>query len=171
MFFPDPPKNKLNRLSIFICEKGMSMQIRGTGANGICPRNNGVIVIRNDAPSLFSRELARKEETILALDRMELAELGEELQDVGDDLEKEPSLANFRKFRELIGLFARKATSLAYRIERIKCNSPNRILEIVSIIDRSADELYRLLMQGQKDRFFIAGRIANINGMIVKITA
>ena len=147
------------------------MQITATGSTRIRSRNNRVIVIRNDAPSLFSRELARKEETILDMDRLELEDLKEELQDMGNCFEKEPSLANFRVFREMIGRFARKATSLAYRVEKLKSNSPNRILEIVSIIDKSADELYHMVMRGQQDRFCIAGRIANINGMIVRISA
>jgi uncharacterized protein len=147
------------------------MQITGTGSTKIRSQNNRVIVIRNEAPSLFARELTRKEEKILDIDRLELEDLKEELQDIGDFFEKEPTLANFRVFRELIGRFARKATSLAYRVEKIKSHSPNRILEIVSVIDKSADELYHLVMGGQQDRFCIASRIANINGMIVRISA
>lgn len=147
------------------------MQITGTGSTRFRSQNNRVIVIRNDAPSLFSMELAGKEEKILDIDRLELDDLKEELQDIGDCLEKEPNLANFRVFRELIGRFARKATALAYRVEKLKSNSPNRILEIVSVIDKSADELYHLVMRGQQDRFCIASRIANINGMIVRISA
>jgi uncharacterized protein YaaR (DUF327 family) len=151
--------------------KGDLMRIAGAGGARISPRNNRVIVIRNDAPSLFSRELARKEEKILDLDRMELEDLRDELQGMGENFEKEPNIANFRVFRELIGRFARKATSLAYRVEKMKSNGPDRILEIVAIIDRSADELYHLVMEGQRDRFFIASRIANINGMIVSLSA
>lgn len=147
------------------------MQVAGLGSNGIRPRNNRVIVIRNDAPSLFSRELARKEEKLLDIDRLELDDLREELQDVGESFEKEPTLANFRVFRDLIGRFARKATSLAYRVDKLKLAGPNRILEIVSVIDKRADEIYHLVMEGERDRFSLAGKIANINGMIVRITA
>ena len=147
------------------------MQITGSGSTRIRPQNSRVIVIRNEAPSLFSRELARKEEIILDLDSMELDDIREELQEIGESFEKDPTLANFRIFREMIGRFARKATSLAYRIEKIKGNRHNCILEIVSIIDRNADELYRLVMEGERDRLSLAKRIANINGMIVRVTA
>lgn len=147
------------------------MQISGLGSTRIRPRNDRVIVVRNNVPSQFSRVLARKEEKILDLDRLELEDIREELQDMGDSFEKEPTLANFRVFRELIARFARKATSLAYRIDKITSNGPNRILEVVSIIDKNADELYHMVMEGQRDRICIAGRIANINGMIVRITA
>ena len=146
------------------------MQITGARSTKIRPQSNRVIVIRNDAPSLFARELTRKEEKILDVDRLELEDLKEELQYMGESFEKEPTLANFRIFREMIGRFARKATSLAYRIEKVK-NGCGSILEIVSIIDRSADELYHLVMQGQQSRFCIASRVANINGMIVKVSA
>ena len=146
------------------------MQISGVRSTKIRPQNNRVIVIRKEAPSLFSMELTRKEEKILDVDRLELENLKEELQDLGDSFEKEPTLANFRIFREMIGRFARKATSLAYRIDKVK-NGRGCILEIVSIIDRNADELYHLVMQGQQNRFNIASRIASINGMIIKVSA
>jgi uncharacterized protein YaaR (DUF327 family) len=147
------------------------MQITGARSTGIRPQNNRVIVIRNSSSSPFSRELAKKEEAILDLDKLELEEIKDELQDMGTSFEEEPSLANFRIFRELIGRFARKALSLAYRLERLKGDRPGSIHEIVSIIDRNADELYRLVMDEQRDRLCLAARIAKINGMIVRITA
>jgi uncharacterized protein YaaR (DUF327 family) len=147
------------------------MQITGARSTGIRPQNSRVIIVRNASPSPFSRELAKKEETIRDLDRWELEEIKEELQDMGASFEKEPSLANFRVFRELIGRFAKKAVSLAYRIERLKGDRPGCIHEIIAIIDRNADELYRLVMDEQRDRLCLARRIANINGMIVRITA
>jgi uncharacterized protein YaaR (DUF327 family) len=147
------------------------MQITGTGITKFRPQNNRVIIIRSETPSIFSRELNKQEERFLDIDKLELEDLKEELQDVGDCFEREPTLANFRLFRELIGKFAKKATSLAYRIERKTISRSSRTLEIVAIIDRKADELYHLVMEGQQDRLRIASRIANINGMIVQINA
>jgi uncharacterized protein len=146
------------------------MQITTTGLTKIRPQSNRVIVIRNEAASIFSRVLNREEEKFLDFDKLELEDLKEELQDVGDDFEKEPTLANFRVFRDLIGKFAKKATSIAYRIEKKPACRPGRTLEIVAIIDRAADELYHLVMEGQQNRIRIAGRIANINGMIIQIS-
>jgi hypothetical protein len=147
------------------------MQITGARSTGIRPQNGRVIIVRNSSPSPFSRELAKKEEIIRDLDALELEDIKEELLDMGASFEKEPTLANFRIFRELIGKFARKALSLAYRIERLKGARHGCIHEIVSVIDRNADEIYRLVMDEQRDRLCLAGRIANINGMIVRITA
>jgi uncharacterized protein YaaR (DUF327 family) len=150
---------------------GYYMQITCTRSTKIRPQSNRVIVIRNDTPSPFARELTRKEEKILDVDCLELEDLKEELHDIGESFEKEPTIANFRVFREMIGRFARKATSLAYRIEKVKNVRSGSILEIVSIIDRNADALYHIVMQGQQNRFNIASRIASINGMIIKVSA
>lgn len=147
------------------------MQIIGSSPIKFRPQSNKVIVIRSEASSIFSRELNKQEEKVLDVDKLELEDLREELQDVGDCFEKEPSLANLRVFRELLGKFAKKAISLAYRIEKMQAGRSNRTLEIIAIIDRKADELYHLVMQGQRDRLWIAGRMANINGMIVQISA
>jgi uncharacterized protein len=149
---------------------GYYMQITCTRSTKIRPQSNRVIVIRNEAPSLFAKELTRKEEKIFDVDCLELEDLKEELHEIGESFEKEPTIANFRIFREMIGRFARKATSLAYRIEKVN-DRRGSILEIVSIIDRNADALYHLVMQGQQNRFSIASRIASINGMIVKVSA
>lgn len=146
------------------------MQITSTSLTKFRPQNNRVIVIRSEAACIFSKELNKQEEKILDIDKLELEDLKEELQDVGDDFEREPTLANFRIFRELIGKFAKKATSLAYRIEKKAIYRSSRALEIVAIIDRAADELYHLVMEGQQNRIRIAGRIANINGMIIQIS-
>ena len=94
------------------------MQIIGTPPARIRPQNNRVIVVKSEASSLFSRELTKTEGKYLDLDKSELEDLKEELRDAGDDFEREPTLSNFRRFREMIGKFAKKATSLAYRIEK-----------------------------------------------------
>jgi uncharacterized protein YaaR (DUF327 family) len=147
------------------------MQIIGSSPAKFRPQYNRVIVIRSDAPSIFSAELDKLEEKVLDIDRLELDDLGEELQEMGDCFEKEPTLANFRIFRELLRKFAKKASSLAYRIEKKPIGRSGRTLEIVAIIDQKADELYHLVMQEQQDRLRIAARIANINGMIIQISA
>ncbi|HEX2769322.1 MAG TPA: YaaR family protein [Geobacteraceae bacterium] len=146
------------------------MQITGTGLTKFRPQNNRVIIIRSETQSIFSSELNKQEERFLDIDKLELEDIKEALQDVGDDFEREPTLANFRVFRELIGKFAKKATSIAYRIEKKAIYRSSRALEIVAIIDRAADELYHLVMEGQQNRVRIAGRIANINGMIIQIS-
>jgi hypothetical protein len=147
------------------------MQIIGSSPAKSRPQNNRVIVIRSDTSSIFSRELGRHEEKALDIDRVELQYLRDELQDVGDCFEKEPTLAKYRIYRELLRKFAKKATSLAYRIEKKPIGLSNRTVEIVAIIDQKADELYHLVMQGQWNRLQVASRISNINGLLIQISA
>ncbi len=147
------------------------MQISGSARAGFGPPSNRVIVIRNEAASIFSRELIRQEEKALDIDRLELEELKEELQDVGDIFEKHPDLINYRAFREAMGRFVRKATAVAYRLEKKPGARLSWTHEIIVIIDRAADELLHFVMQGQRNRLDLAAKMASIKGMIVRISA
>ncbi len=146
------------------------MQISGSTRANPRPQSNRVIVIRNEAASIFSRELLRQEEKVLDIDRLELDELKEELRDVGDIFENQPTLINYRAFREAMGKFVRKAMAVAYRLEKMPGRRPSWTHEIIVIIDRAADELLRLVMQGEQNRLNIAAKIASIKGMIVQIS-
>ncbi len=129
------------------------------------------VATRNTALPVFSGELGRQESKLLDNDRQLLEELKEGLIDAGDKLEKEPTMANFSEFCQLIGKFAKKATSMAYRIETMTGDTGARALDVVTIIDKEVDELYHLVMQGQQCRVQIAAKIVSIKGLIVKLTA
>ncbi|HTP66064.1 MAG TPA: DUF327 family protein [Geobacteraceae bacterium] len=146
------------------------MRISESGRTRFEPGNNRIIVIRNSGPTVFSRELTRQEEKILDVDRLELDDLREELQDVGDLFENRPTIMNYRAFREAMGRFAKKAISVAYRLEKKPSNRPTWAHEIIMVIDRAADELLNLVMQDQHDRIRIASKMASIKGMIVRIS-
>lgn len=134
------------------------------------PRNR-VIVIRNETSSLFARELVRQEEVLFDFDHQQLGILKEKLDRAGDNLEREPSFSNYCAFRDLIGKFAKTATSIAYRVEKRNDRCGQTSHEVVSIINREADALYHLVMQRQQDRISIASKIASIKGMIIELLA
>jgi len=146
------------------------MQIIGSSPVKFRPQSNRIIVIRSEASSIFSRELNKQEEKVLDIDKLELEDLREELEDVGEHFESQPTITNYRAFRESISKFAKKATSVAYRLEKKTGNRPSWTHELVMIIDKAADELYHLVMQGQQNRIRIASKIAGIKGMIVQIS-
>jgi uncharacterized protein YaaR (DUF327 family) len=146
------------------------MQIIGSSSARFRPQSNRVIVIRSEASSIFARELNRQEDKIVDIDKLELEDLREELEDVGENLENQPTLSNYRAFRDLIGKFAKKATAVAYRLEKKTGKRSSWTIEIVTIIDKAADELYHLVMQGQMNHIRIASKIAGIKGMIVQIS-
>ena len=63
------------------------------------------------------RELNRQEEKQRDIEKQALEDLRNKLFDAGNRLEHEPSPANLAEFRELIGTFIKKATSMPYRFE------------------------------------------------------
>jgi len=150
---------------------GLSMKIRTEKPSTIRSQDRLGIVTRNNSSSIFSSELGRQEEILLDNDRQMLADIKERLFDTGEKLEKDPTVANFSAFCELIGKFAKKATSMAYRIDTLTGNMGTRPLDVVTIIDKEVDELYHLVMQGQRCRIQIAAKILSIKGLIVKLIA
>lgn len=99
---------------------------------------------------------------------MELKELKDAIDKAADDLDREPTVANFRVFRDLLSNFAKKATSEAYRIEKIMSSgiTPHEH-ELVTIINKEADDLYRLIVSEQQDRLAITGKLIRIKGLVV----
>lgn len=144
--------------------------VRAGGGRAGIARSRVIVIGGGVSTSPFARELARREESLFADDRQELSEVGEWLDEAGDALEREPNMANFRRFRELLGQFAKRATAIAYRIEKTGTLPGGWSEEVVRVVDREADRLFHLVMQEQKDRVGIAGRIANIRGMIVRLS-
>ena len=117
--------------------------------------------------SPFVRALSRRQNEFLSYEQ-ELQELKEDIDRAGTDLEREPSIANFKVFRDLIGTLTKKVTSHAYRLERVGGNTLNpRCFEIVTVIDREADNLYRLIMAENKDRLAITNKIMELKGLVV----
>ena len=116
--------------------------------------------------SLFAGALRRQEQDLV--DRQqELQELKREIDEAGDQLDKEPSMANFKAFRALITQLSRKVLTGAYKVQmQSSPNSPN-CLELVTVIDQKADELYRLVMGEQKDRLKITHKIMEMKGLVV----
>ncbi len=97
----------------------------------------------------------------------QLQELKEEIDRAGESLEKEPTIVNFKLFRDLISAFANKVTSEAYRLELVGGPNSHRCHEIITVIDKEADQLYHLIMKEQKDHIKITAQIMKIKGMVV----
>ncbi len=117
--------------------------------------------------SPFAASLATSGEQLTAR-AVELEELKREIDMAGDSLERDPSMANFKSFRELLAVLARKVTSEAYKVELLG-GTPNAPAyhEVISVIDKHADALYRLIISEQKDRIVIAARIEQIKGLVL----
>lgn len=146
------------------------MKITGNKPSSMKSRENRGAVTRRAGASVFFGELNRLEEKQRHTEKQALEDLRDKLFAAGDKLEQEPSPANLAEFRELIGAFAKKATSLAYRFESMGSYTGSE-LGLVSVIDKEVDELLRLVMQGQRARIDIAAKISTIKGLIIKLSA
>jgi uncharacterized protein len=97
----------------------------------------------------------------------ELQRLKEEIDQAGATLEQEPTIVNFKAFRNLIGALAKKVTAEAYRVELVGGGFTGRTHEVMTVIDKEADLLYHLIMREQKDHIRIVGQIVKIKGLVV----
>ena len=97
----------------------------------------------------------------------ELQRLKEEIDKAGDALEQEPTIANFKIFRDLIGTMARRVSSEAYRMELLTGGFTGRTHEVITVIDKEADLLYHLVMREQKDHIKIVAQIVKLKGLVV----
>jgi uncharacterized protein len=97
----------------------------------------------------------------------ELQRLKEEIDKAGSVLEQEPTIANFKAFRGLLGTMARKVSAEAYRMELLGGELTGRSHEVITVIDKEADLLYHLVMREQKDHIRITSQIIKIKGLVV----
>lgn len=120
--------------------------------------------------SLFDSELQLKQ---LEADnyKQDIEALKQSLNQAGERLEQEPTLRNFRRFRELLGLIAKQVSKEAYRLEKVGGTPTNpRYYEIITVIDKEADKLYQLIVTEQKDRMAITASVIGIKGLVVDLT-
>lgn len=100
----------------------------------------------------------------------EIEVLKNEIRRAGDALEQAPTLDNFRKFKELLGRFAKRINAEAYCLEKIGGTALEpRYFEAIKVINKEADELYTLIVSEQRNRMAILEKVIGIKGLIVKL--
>jgi len=88
----------------------------------------------------------------------------------GEKLECEPTLTNFKQFRELLSRLAKRINNEAYRLDKVGGTPLNpRYFEIITVIDKEADKLYELVIKEQKDRMSITAAVIGIKGLVVDL--
>ena len=119
--------------------------------------------------SLFSSELQTKQQEIDHYNQ-DITELRTSLEAAGKTLEQEPTIHNFKKFRELLSKLAKQVSNEAYRLEKVGGTPMNpRYYEIITVIDKEADKLYELIVKEQKDRMAITASVIGIKGLVVDL--
>lgn len=118
--------------------------------------------------SPFSQMLS-VEETEHSVHKMELEQLRNEIEEAGTALDKVPTLKEFNKFRDLIGVLTQKVTKEAYRLRTVGLYSHNRQHQVIATINQELSELYKLVMSEQKNRIAIASRVIKLKGLVVDV--
>jgi uncharacterized protein YaaR (DUF327 family) len=119
--------------------------------------------------TLFSDALSSKQQQVSTYEE-EINQLKEEIDLVGEKLEKEPILDNFKRFRELLGRLAKRISAEAYQLEKVGGTPHNpRYFEIITIINTEADRLYNLIVMEQRDRMAITAKVIGIKGLVVDL--
>ena len=125
--------------------------------------------IKGGIGSAFAAELTSRQTDSTAYDQ-EVENLRQEIEMVGDKLAQEPTLPNFKRFRELLSRLAKRISAEAYRLEKIGGTPQNpRSFEIITIINAEADKLYNLIVQANRDSMAITAKVIGIKGLVVDL--
>lgn len=119
--------------------------------------------------SHFATEFSIRQTEVNSYEQ-EIEDLREEIDRAGEKLEKEPTLTNFKHFREQISRLARKITNEAYHLKKIGGTPQNpRYFEIITVINTEADLLYKLIIKENKDHLAITAKVIGIKGLVVDL--
>jgi len=119
--------------------------------------------------ALFAGKLAAEEVKLVDF-QLELEQLKSAIDRAGDTLDQQPTVANFREFRDLLGAITKKVLDMAYRLEKVGGTAMDpHYHEIVAVMDREADQLYQLMLRQQKDHVAITTKIMEIKGLVVDL--
>ncbi|RII29321.1 MAG: DUF327 domain-containing protein [Geobacter sp.] len=119
--------------------------------------------------SLFAAELNQQQTGFQSYEQ-EIENLRQEIDRSGERLNKEPTLPNFKQFRDLLSKLAKQINAEAYRLEKIGGTPQNpRYFEIITVINTEADRLYNLIISENKDQLAITAKVIGIKGMVVDL--
>ena len=119
--------------------------------------------------SFFAEELSHREEEVSSY-QDDIETLRSDIEKAGNLLTTEPTLANFKSFRDLLSKLAKKVNVEAYRLDKFGGTPQNpRYYEIITVIDREADQLYNLIVRENKDSMAITAKVIGIKGLVVDL--
>lgn len=119
--------------------------------------------------SFFADELSHHEEEADSY-QDDIATLRNGIDKAGNLLTAEPTLANLKNFRDLLSTLAKRVNAEAYRLDKFGGTPQNpRYHEIITVINREADQLYNLIVKENKDTMAITARIIGIKGLVVDL--
>lgn len=119
--------------------------------------------------SFFADGLIRQEQEIDGYEK-DVDTLRKEIEEAGNKLTLEPTLPNFKQFRDLLSSLAKRINSEAYRLEKFGGTAQNpRYFEIITVINSEADKLYNLIVKENRDNIAITAKVIGIKGLVIDL--
>lgn len=131
--------------------------------------SKGASPVKKALNSFFAAELTQQEEDISSYDQ-DVETLRKEIEESGNQLSLEPTLPNFKKFRDLLSTLAKRINTEAYKLEKVGGTPQNpRYYEIITVINSEADKLYNLIIKENRDNMAITAKVIGIKGLVVDL--
>ena len=129
--------------------------------------------VKNTASSDYSFKF-----TLISNEEKDLQEkLGNMMQEIteqGEKIAKHMDIKDMRKYRELVKGFLNEVVNRSHKFSRenfLDRRGRHRVYGIVKLVDKNLDELAGELVKEEKNHLEIVGRIDDIRGLLLDITA
>lgn len=103
-----------------------------------------------------------------------LGNMMQEITEQGEKIAKHMDIKDMRKYRELVKGFLNEVVNRSHKFSRenfLDRKGRHRVYGIVKLVDKNLDELAGELVKEEKNHLEIVGRIDDIRGLLLDITA
>ena len=103
-----------------------------------------------------------------------LGNMMQEITEQGEKIAKHMDIKDMRKCRELVKGFLNEVVNRSHKFSRenfLDRRGRHRVYGIVKLVDKNLDELAGELVKEEKNHLEIVGRIDDIRGLLLDITA
>ncbi len=134
--------------------------------------------VQNGVKSTASSDDSFKFTLISNIEEKDLQEkLGNMMQEIteqGEKIAKHMDIKDMRRYRELVKGFLNEVVNRSHKFSRenfLDRRGRHRVYGIVKLVDKNLDELAGELVKEEKNHLEIVGRIDDIRGLLLDITA
>lgn len=103
-----------------------------------------------------------------------LGNMMQEITEQGEKIAKHMDIKDMRKYRELVKGFLNEVVNRSHKFSRenfLDRRGRHRVYGIVKLVDKNLDELAGEIVKEEKNHLEIVGRIDDIRGLLLDITA
>ena len=103
-----------------------------------------------------------------------LGNMMQEITEQGEKIAKHMDIKDMRKYRELVKGFLNEVVNRSHKFSRenfLDRRGRHRVYGIVKLVDKNLNELAGELVKEEKNHLEIVGRIDDIRGLLLDITA